>query len=161
MEIKNLYLKSLNPMVMNGFRNKKELESYWSLTKYGSWFLLISLVCFFSIEAYDYKISDYYSFAFFFLKYISLFVLILISPFLIHVVFLKLIPNKKSLPFWYVKYMWNKSHDSILVVINQLPENLISPQELKQLHDNIDENRSIEILIKIWHKSFVAEINHH
>ena len=62
---------------------------------------------------------------------------------MIHVVFLKLIPNKKSLPFWYVKYMWNKSHDSILVVINQLPENLISPQELKQLHDNIDENRSI------------------
>ena len=57
--------------------------------------------------------------------------------------------------------MWNKSHDSILVVINQLPQNLISPQELKQLHDNIDENRSIEILIKIWHKSFVAEINHH
>lgn len=149
----HLFLKTFDPMLMNGFKNKKELENYWFFSQLGCICIVLGLLCeLLDILFFSHPLINIYSLMYIILGFMVIFLGVFSLPFLVNWLFIRHIPD--NLPHMYVKYIWLNSKNAILVLISDLPEELISLDEKKILISEQDDNVKIEILIQTWHKVF-------
>lgn len=156
----NLFIKTFDPFIMNGFKNKKDLENYWLFSQIGT-----GLICFglFTILVNELITNTTFSvslftMSFIFIAYLIIFSFMLAIPFVVNWLFVKHIPD--SLNYHYVRYMWANSKNAILVILSELPPEILKVEDLVKLHQNNDNKAQVKLLIKIWHKNFSKELKH-
>lgn len=155
----NLFLQTFDPFLMNGFKNKKELENYWFYSQIGSGCIAIGFLIILISKVIDnLNKLNFFTISSISIIYLLTFSIILALPFIINKIFVKFL--SQNLPYWYVRYMWANSRNAILVIMSELPENILCSDDLVKLHQHTNEEDQITILITTWHKNFNNEISH-
>lgn len=157
MNIEKIFLKTFDPVLMNGFKNQKQLKDYWFKSQIGCGFLSLGIV-FIAFSQILLEKNLNLSFLIYTIVILSTVLgFIFILPFLINWGFIKMIPN--NLTYMYVKYMWHNSKNSIIVILEELPESIITKNDMRKILVENKDDKNIELLIKIWHKAFNVNIN--
>lgn len=156
----NLFLKTFDPFIMNGFKNKKELENYWLFSQIGTGitcFGLLTLLINELITNTTLQINMFTT-SLIGIVYLIVFSFILAIPFVTNWIFVRYMPD--SLTYHYVNYMWVNSKNAILVILAELPPEVLAEEDLIKLHQNNNDQAQVKLLIKTWHKNFSKELNH-
>ena len=153
----NLFLKTFDPLLMNGFKNKKELEDYWFYSQLGTGLVAMGFLMILISEVINnLNKLNLFTISSISIIYLVIFSVILSIPFITNRIFIKLL--SQSLPYWYVKYMWANSRSAILVIMSELPEDILCSDDLVKLHQHTNEEDQISILIRTWHKNLNNKI---
>lgn len=155
----NIFLKTFDPFIMNGFKNKKELESYWLFSQIGTGLICFGLLTLLINDLMTNPMlkNNFFTMILIAFLYFFVFSFILFIPFVINFIFVRYIPD--SLSYHYVKYMWINSKSAILVILDELSPELLKEEDLIKLHQNNNDKEQINLLIKTWHKNFDKELN--
>lgn len=155
----NLFLKTFDPFIMNGFKNKKDLENYWLFSQIGTGLVCLGLLTILINELITNNAFsvNLFTMSLIFISYLIIFSFMLAIPFVVNWLFVRHIPD--SLTYHYVRYMWANSKSAILVILSELPPEVLKVEDLVKLHQDNDNQAQVKLLIKIWHKNFSKELN--
>ena len=156
----NLFLKTFDPFIMNGFKNKKELENYWLFSQIGTGLICLGLLTLLINELILNTTLpiNLFTMSLIAIGYLIIFSFVLAIPFVTNWLFVRYVPD--SLTYHYVRYMWANSKSAILVILAELPPEVLREEDLVKLHQNTNDQAQVKLLIKTWHKNFSKELNH-
>jgi hypothetical protein len=156
----NLFLKTFDPFIMNGFKNKKELENYWLFSQIGTGLTCFGLLTLLINELITNTTMPItlFTMSLIAIGYLVIFSFVLAIPFVTNWFFVRYVPD--SLTYHYVRYMWANSKSAILVILAELPPEVLREEDLVKLHQNTNDQAQVKLLIKTWHKNFSKELNH-
>ena len=157
MNIAKIFLKTFDPVLMNGFKNQKQLKDYWVKSQIGCAILSLGIIFIIFNQVLLEKNLDLTFFIYALVISSTSFGFVFILPFFINWAFIKILPD--NLTYMYVKYMWYNSKNAILIILEELPENIITKNDMKKMLIENNDDKNIELLIKIWHKAFKIAID--
>lgn len=157
MNIAKIFLRTFDPVLMSGFKNQKQLKDYWVKSQIGCFLLALGIVLIIFNKVLLEKNLDLNFLIYTLFISSTAFGFVFILPFFINWIFIKIVPD--NLTYMYVKYMWHNSKNAILIVLEELPENIITKNDMKKMLIENNDDKNIELLIKIWHKAFKIDID--
>ena len=157
MNIAKIFLKTFDPVLMNGFKNQKQLKDYWVKSQIGCAILSLGIIFIIFNKVLLQKNLDPVFLIYTLVISSTAFSFVFLLPFLMNWFFIKIIPD--NLTYMYVKYMWYNSKNAIIIILEELPESIITKNDMKKILIENNDEKNVEFLIKIWHKTFKMAID--